>query len=675
MSHLPCKNPNCKSYGSPHPHCKCWGGMAHGGEVSFCSEPRTHESGCEYFADGGDVAPDFIPDEAPAAPATLPAQTEPPDFIPDDQVPQTPDFVSDESFIADEPPKPEPSTYSSPSSVAEAGSRSLGSGVLQSGDPAPTLDAEGKWTTPENISAMNKRFESNAMMGSLLTASGPVAAANAAGRGIAALTGYGKVGAGVIGALISGGLIQGEDEASKWMMGEGDPAHPVGAALARMGGMGLVNGILHGVGGAVSGGAKAAAESKVGSKLMSFLAGIASATKGAGVERDATDAAVKAAFEKGAEGSLKSYQAGQKAFDSGLTTIPEKLAKTAGTFAGSKIGGVPGAMIGQQISEYIAKPATEILGNLARPAARKLVVPVALQIMKSGNTKGIIDALGYAEHVGSGLGSVTNGVESLFGAGSRLGAKKGGAYVGDQARKKLDDWISNGGATQNIQQEIYNNAGGSPTVGYAHGGEVKPQELPKSGGPGLHEGTHGVAMHYPEQNILLSAARGRISNYLSAMKPQQHPQKLAFDDAPDNREAQKSYDKALDIANDPLSVLDKLSNGMLEPDHVKHFNAMHPELNSLLQKKLTERITKAQMDGEKPSYKVRQGLSMFMGTALSGELTPGNIQAAQSVFMQKQQQQQSQQAPKGKKSSATLSKADQAYLTGDQARQKRMGEP
>lgn len=59
---LPCKNPNCTSHGRPHPNCKCYSGggseaLAKGGEVSFCSESRMHEPGCEYYASGGDVAP------------------------------------------------------------------------------------------------------------------------------------------------------------------------------------------------------------------------------------------------------------------------------------------------------------------------------------------------------------------------------------------------------------------------------------------------------------------------------------------------------------------------------------------------------------------------------------------------------------------------------------------
>lgn len=56
---LPCRNPNCKSHGRPHPNCQCYGGggegdyLAHGGSV--CATNSPHQLGCVYYADGGSV--------------------------------------------------------------------------------------------------------------------------------------------------------------------------------------------------------------------------------------------------------------------------------------------------------------------------------------------------------------------------------------------------------------------------------------------------------------------------------------------------------------------------------------------------------------------------------------------------------------------------------------------
>lgn len=57
MADLPCKNTSCKSYGTPHPNCKCYGPMADGGHVdSYCSKSQEHQTNCPfYMAVGGEV--------------------------------------------------------------------------------------------------------------------------------------------------------------------------------------------------------------------------------------------------------------------------------------------------------------------------------------------------------------------------------------------------------------------------------------------------------------------------------------------------------------------------------------------------------------------------------------------------------------------------------------------
>lgn len=56
MAERPCKNPNCNSYGVPHPNCQCYGGYAQGGMASgsFCDAAQPHKAECQY-AKGGTV--------------------------------------------------------------------------------------------------------------------------------------------------------------------------------------------------------------------------------------------------------------------------------------------------------------------------------------------------------------------------------------------------------------------------------------------------------------------------------------------------------------------------------------------------------------------------------------------------------------------------------------------
>lgn len=223
--------------------------------------------------------------------------------------------------------------------------------------------------------------------------------------------------------------------------------------------------------------------------------------------------------------------------------------------------------------------------------------------------------------------------------------------------KAIDDWISDGGINKAIQQEVYNQ---NDPQSFAHGGEAEKQ-------PDGILNNHPIETAYPQQNVMLQSAKGRASNYLNALRPQENAPKLAFDDKPDQTEQKKKYNKAIKIADQPLSVLHDVANGKLDPEHVQHLKAMYPEVHDSMHKKITEKVIQAQMDEKKPNSKVRQGLSMLIGTPLSGELTPQGIQAAQSVFIGKQKQQPTQPSGKSPGNSSKLSKSDQAYMTGQQS--------
>lgn len=712
---LSCKNPSCRSYGKPHPNCRCYGEMAKGGEVgNFCDIDRKHQEGCQYFPDGGDVIdPEKVQIDEPTPPVEAPGG------LPSDV--RVAGAIDPSMVVPDEIPPDEvqidgPSNHydSLPQQIATAG-EGAASGLV--GAAAPTLETaygdmeEGGQKVTKSVlkhllpggvglavgagldalkdlgmgqediigrrNANPEVFygaEGATMLGSMLTGSGELGAISKVADGAAKLANSGKVGSGLIKAAISGGLFQTDDEVSKWMLGEGDPTHPVGAALANIGGTTLLTGAIGGLAGAGGVMLEKIAESKVGGKLQSFLAGFGSAAQhapeseySAGLKnRELVNEAVKDFFNSpdapnGA--SLKAYELGQKAFDAGFRNIPKSVAQGVGGLAGHKMGS---EYLGYKVGEALYAPVEKLVEKVARPGARKLVAPVTMKILSSGNTEGLLDALKFAEKAAAGDAAATKGINSMmlgspgtYGAATRKGI-----------RDKIEKWIDDGGAEQEVQQEIYNQAAPQGVQGFAKGGDVK---APKSNGPGIAR-NKGLELHYPEQNMMLATARGRISSYLTSMKPQAQMPARPFDDAPDDREKKRSYKRALDIAAAPLSILDEIGKGTLDPDHLQHFNAMHPELGGLLKKKITESIVKAQVDGKKPPYRVRQALSMFMGTDLSGEMNPSNILAAQQVFASKAQTQEqhtqaSSETSGGRKA---LSKSDEAFLTGSQAREKRL---
>lgn len=236
-----------------------------------------------------------------------------------------------------------------------------------------------------------------------------------------------------------------------------------------------------------------------------------------------------------------------------------------------------------------------------------------------------------------------------------------------KAHKSIEEWIDKGGIDDEIQEEIYKHHAAPQT--FADGGEIKARP------EGIKE--HPISEKLPEHNFVMQGAKTRISQYLNGLKPNPLEMKLPFDAPRDQRDKKKKYKEALQIAANPMSVLDKIQKGTLNKQDVMSLKAMHPEVDDLLQQKLTEQITRDQLKGRRPSAKIRQGLSLFLGAPLSSEMTPQLVQAAQATFVNSSsnknqagtqtQGQKGQQPSKGRKTSkSALTKSDRAYLTGSQ---------
>lgn len=247
--------------------------------------------------------------------------------------------------------------------------------------------------------------------------------------------------------------------------------------------------------------------------------------------------------------------------------------------------------------------------------------------------------------------------------GHKLSEKTIGALFGGnspdekdhtKSKEAIDAWVSRGAVTDDLKNEIYKD---HEVHNFASGGEAK---MPAGIG---HK--HHLANIYPDHNIALQAAKGRVGNYLNSLRPQPHSPKLAFDDEPDNTKQNKDYRAALHIAAHPLSVLEEAKKGTIEPEHVSHLRQMYPEVNNSIQKRVTNKIVDDQLNHRKPPYHIRQGLSMLLGTPLSGEMAPQNIMAAQATFQAKKATQPEGGQPQ-KKTSA-LAKTNQSYLLPNQA--------
>lgn len=669
---LPCKNKSCKSHGVPHPNCQCYGDdMAEGGEAKpFCSKVRAHQKGCEYFADGGDtLVPDGPimdpePELVPDAPIVDPEPSD--ELVPDgpimDPEPMAPE--GDDANINLSPADLQAkmiaaahpngiSSYETPNQQLATVAEGAAQGIA---GPLATL-AETKLlgVDPEDIKARQAAnpgehglAEAGAFAGSMLGGVGEAKLIGKAAEMAGKIAQYGSKGRGAIKGAVELGLIHGSDEASKAILGQGPPEDAVNPYLAH-GAPLLFGALMGGAGAYLANKAVRAVEGPLFKRIESaqhFLAGAGMKAEGMALPKAATDA----------------MKAGHKFIDEAIggaagEEIGRKIGKKAGMYV--PIVGKPiGVRVGQTVGKKLLQP---LLGGVADKFG-EYTVPTVVRWLQNGANGSIFNMLDYAKKVHEGTSLINNSVEALFtGAASQAPAVAAGEL------DKLRAYSDNGGFDASVREE--NEGQHESEQSFAEGGDVKAKPKKAS----IHDDHAHIAENMPDQNHLIQTAKARISGYLSSMRPQQHAPKLAFDDHPDDRQQKKDYGKALEIAANPLGVLGHVGSGTIDPDHLKHLSAMYPELTGHLQKKITERIVKDQMDDKKPSFKVRQGLSLFMGTPMSGEFTPQSIQAAQAVFSTdaKQRQKDEPEASPSKGSKAALSKSERAYLTDDQARMAR----
>ncbi len=666
MATWPCTNQACNSYGKPHPNCKCAAPMATGGVAEpFCSGTFSHRNDCEYFAEGGEVDGT---DEEPPGPEI--GETDGTDEEPPGSEPEYDGGGTDE-----EPPGPDgplDSTYDKVAAAYQGGLRGLVGPLadmvikenpLLFGAPSTAHARE------EANPGIAGTAQAATMIGGLLTGTGQAGAIAKASE-VAS-------GSKIIQSAIQGGLFQASDEVSKWALGEGDPQDAAGAATA-IGASALFSGFLGGVGvglsKAGSSGLQKLADAKMGERALNFLRGLGFAAKSQDPVLRSMDAEMAA---KAGYAMPRAYNAGAKFFDSYF--LPSSTA-TIGAMEGYHRDGMEGALAGALAGATVGFAGRKI-GSLA---GRKIIAPAAFKILGSGNVEGFAEAMDHAARMAQGAKIINSTVDGIFKMAPAAVQRSAESYGGDKLKRDLDDFLGRGGMNQSVKEQVYQDNGTDGTdeepPAFAEGGEVKQPKAAKVSVPSALSQDNGVAMHYPTHNTLLSSARGRVSNYLIGLRPGTTQSRLPFDDAPDTRKQKKSYDRALHVAVNPMSVMKEIQKGTIEPEHIKHLNAMYPELTTLIQKKVTEKVVQSQLDGKKPPRHVRQGLSMLLGAALSTEFTPAGIQAAQSVFSRGVGQPPTTPEPQGQSSAgggnkSKLSKSDQAFLTGPQAREKRAQRP
>lgn len=173
----------------------------------------------------------------------------------------------------------------------------------------------------------------------------------------------------------------------------------------------------------------------------------------------------------------------------------------------------------------------------------------------------------------------------------------------------------------------------------------------------------------PEYGQAFAQTTARAVSYLSTLKPDNNP-KLPLDaKVKPNAFQVAAYNRALDTAQQPLIVLNRIKEGTLTPQDLVTVKTIYPKLYDRLSQRLTDQIIDQMSKGQQIPYKTRLGLALFLGQPLDSTMTPEAIVAAQTKSTGAQPETATQPGSKPKHSMNALTKMSDQYKTPDQRAQ------
>lgn len=177
----------------------------------------------------------------------------------------------------------------------------------------------------------------------------------------------------------------------------------------------------------------------------------------------------------------------------------------------------------------------------------------------------------------------------------------------------------------------------------------------------------GQAGHYaPEHGAAIGAMATRNLQYLASLKPNLDP--LGPLDKPRvaSKDEEAKYNRALDIAQQPLIIVDAIKDGSLTLQDIKHIKTMYPELSNRISEKLTAELIKHQSEDKVLKYKTKIALSAWAGQPLDSSMSQQAISANQFTYMSMPAPQAAKGTPA--KASSALNKIGSANMTLQQSR-------
>lgn len=537
---------------------------------------------------------------------------------------------------------------------------STAEGIAQgvAGPVAPAVEIATGITTPERIRARQEvnpvshgAGEIAGFLGSALSGLGIAPAIETVGKAAAKIApeALPKLAAAGIKTGAEMAALQTSDELSKVITQ--DPGQTVGSAAINIG----LSGLMGGVGGAALGAASPFFEKsaeKVANAIDSAKLQYALKKGAPEVEEALTRKTVFDPFTK---------------TDTGIPLSETPRAKQTNIDPFTKLESVPKESPIEEATPSLDKTGIK-LGDLASAIADKTNNPMEALI---------------------GLGELLHG-HPLIGA-AVLGKKYVGSMAASMLKPMLEnatdsfaarggfDYLANAIRGQNLLGEATRNI-------FEAGAKIIPQQLipdqasrdqlnnkldqVQSNPQSLIDSGNKLGHYLPDHASAATSIVGSAAAYLNSIKPRSIQPVSLDSNLPVSQAATNNYNRQLDIAQQPLLVLQHLKNGSLLPQDIATLNAVYPDLHKSMINKVSQQLIKVKAAGKNVPYQKRMSLSMFLGQPLDSTITQPLMQASMAANAPKGPvEPQGKTKKPSKPSMAQQQKLNDMYATKSQSRE------
>jgi hypothetical protein len=188
-----------------------------------------------------------------------------------------------------------------------------------------------------------------------------------------------------------------------------------------------------------------------------------------------------------------------------------------------------------------------------------------------------------------------------------------------------------------------------------------------------------MSEHYgdylPKHAGAAAQVAGNAINYLNSIKPNNAPENPLDEELPVNKVDQAKYDRALDIAQNPMRILQHANDGTLQENDVLAFKAIYPQMYNELTNKMATALINHKAMGDKIPYQKKRSLNLLLNKdGLDSTMTQQSMHNIIGSTMQAQNQTLSTQKPHSHNkvpgsSLAQINKVNSMYQTPYESRE------